>query len=73
MLNPKTEADITPEEMVQELARELAMRREFYRKQVEYGKMTREKANRQYLRLAAAKTFIENVLKNQPKQGDLFN
>lgn len=55
-------------EVVGEIKRELRMREGAYRRFVERGSMTEQEAVRQYLRLKAALTYLEQV----PDRDDLF-
>ena len=44
--------------IIQEIGRELAVRKVFYEKQIHDGKMTKDDANNHYLRLQAAQYYV---------------
>lgn len=61
----------TLEDMIKELARELAMRKSFYKKQIELRKMTKDKANKQYGAMEAALKRLEQLKINEGNQTTL--
>jgi YesN/AraC family two-component response regulator len=69
----KPVSKITLEEMLQEVERELNIRKPFYQKQIEYRKMSRDVAIRQYNRLLAVKHHLETEIKKKGVQKGLFN
>lgn len=68
----RTIEQITPEEMRDEVKREIKMRERVYPRWVEIGKMSEHEANQQMLKMQACLTFIESELKKNAAQGDLF-
>ena len=63
---------ITLEEMESEIKREIKMRERVYPRWVENGKMSKHEADLQILIMRACLSFLQNELKKNHAQGDLF-
>ena len=63
---------ITVEEMADEVKREIKMRERVYPRWVESGKMSKQDADLQILKMRACLSFLETELKKNCAQGDLF-
>jgi hypothetical protein len=68
----KSVHQISIEEMLEEVDRELGMRKHFYRKQVEGRKMSRARAHQQYTRLEAVKLLLDRLRIEKGSQTKLF-
>lgn len=62
---------ITINDEIAEISRELAMRKKFYQKQVELGKMTRNKANKQYLTMRQTLQRLKGIKAKESRQTNL--
>lgn len=66
--------NITPEQALKEVQRELRIRAPFYKRRIKSGRLKRETAVAQYNRLKKAEEIIQKYIEIQnPKQGELFN
>ena len=64
---------VTREDAIKELERELNMRERVYPKFIQRGTLSREQAERQYLRLKAALTYLKGETPSVVvKQNSLF-
>lgn len=67
----KVTMKITIDDEIAELTRELAMRKSFYKKQVELGKMSRDKANKQYLTMQQTLQRLKGIKAKESRQTQL--
>lgn len=63
---------ITLEEMMDEIKREIKMRERVYPRWIENGRMPKQDADLQMLKMRAFRALLETELKKNHAQGDLF-